>query len=91
MPTEYISPMETLSIDQAVTWIAELFEENPSTLRAGTARADIAAWDLLGQLILMPALDQRYGIRLNQAELASLASVQDILDILARNDRLLDS
>ena len=57
-------------------------------IQQNTRRADIAAWDSLGQLILMSALDQQFGIRLNQAELASLSSVQDILNILSKNQRL---
>lgn len=77
-----------MSHDEALGWIAQLFEESPSNIRADTARSDIGAWDSLGQLILMSALDQRYGVRLSQTELASLASVQDILDILARHGRL---
>ena len=73
---------------EALVWMAEMFEEPRGNIKAGTARAEIAAWDSLGQLILMSALDQQFGIRLTQTELSSLASVQDVLDILARHERL---
>jgi acyl carrier protein len=72
----------------ALDWIAEMFEEPKGRLRSDTPRRDIAAWDSLGQLILMSALDQQFGIRLEQAELTGLASVRDILDILIRHDHL---
>jgi acyl carrier protein len=65
-----------------------MFEEPGSRITSDTARADIAAWDSLGQLVLMSALDQRFGIRLNQEELSALASVRDILDILTKHQRL---
>ena len=77
-----------MTVDQALAWVAETFEEPRPNIQQDTRRADIAAWDSLGQLILMSALDQQFGIRLNQTELSSLASVQDILNILSRNQRL---
>jgi acyl carrier protein len=79
---------DALSPADALTWIAELFEEPRDGIHAGTSRADVAAWDSLGQLVLMSALDQRFGIRLSQDELAALQSVQDILNILADRGRL---
>ena len=83
-----VSASPAMTLDQALAWVAETFEEPRPNIQQNTRRADIAAWDSLGQLILMSALDQQFGIRLNQTELSSLASVQDILDILSRNQRL---
>jgi acyl carrier protein len=79
---------EVLTRADALDWIAEMFEEPKGRLRNDTPRCDIAAWDSLGQLILMSALDQQFGIRLAPAELADLNSVRDILDVLIRRDRL---
>ena len=81
------SPRE-LSLDEALEWIAELFEEPKDRIQASTPRGDVAAWDSLGQLVLMSALDQRFGIRLTQDELGSLRSIQDILIILGNHGRL---
>jgi acyl carrier protein len=78
-----------MTVEQALAWISELFEEAPGRIAATTARADIPAWDSLGQLILMSALDQRFGIRLTPADLGSLVAVEQILDILARHGRLI--
>jgi acyl carrier protein len=82
------SSSPVMTVDQALAWVAETFEEPRPNIQQDTRRADIAAWDSLGQLILMSALDQQFGIRLNQTELSTLASVQDILNILSRNQRL---
>jgi acyl carrier protein len=79
---------DTMTLAGALDWLAEMFEEPEGHLTADTARGAIPAWDSLGQLILMSALDQRFRIRLSPAELASLASVRDILDILAKHQRL---
>jgi acyl carrier protein len=81
-------PNDTMTLDEALGWIAEMFEEPKANVAHDTARSSIAAWDSLGQLILMSALDQRFGIRLKPAELSNLNSVQDVLDILTSNERL---
>jgi acyl carrier protein len=73
---------------EALDWIAEMFEEPKGRISSDTARSEIPAWDSLGHLILMSALDQQFGIRLTPAEVSSLASVKDILDILSRHQRL---
>lgn len=77
-----------LSLGEALEWLAELFEEPKGRIQGDTPRADVAAWDSLGQLVLMSALDQRFGIRLTQEELASLRSIRDILNILGNHGRL---
>jgi acyl carrier protein len=79
---------ESLSVDAALAWLAEIFEEAPPNVRENTRRVDLPAWDSLGQLVLMSALDQRFGIRLTQSELSSLVSIGDILEILFRHGRL---
>ena len=82
------SASETLSVDQALGWIADIFEQSPASIRETSQRSDIPAWDSLGQLLLMAALDQRFGIRMTQAELAAVTSVSDILELLSRHGRL---
>jgi acyl carrier protein len=81
-------PEKTMTVAAALDWIAETFEEPKGQITATTARSDIAAWDSLGQLLLMSGLDQQFGIRLTQAELSSLTSVQNILDILTKHQRV---
>ena len=76
---------ERLSVDQALGWIADIFEQSPATIRETTPRAEIAAWDSLGQLLLMAALDQRFGIRMTATELSRVTSVRGILDLLAEH------
>ena len=84
------TPSNSLTLTDALSWIAEMFEEPRANISPATARTDIPAWDSLGQLILMSGLDQRFGIRLTQDELTGLGSVKDILDVLARHQRLIE-
>jgi acyl carrier protein len=77
-----------MTVAEALAWIANTFEEPPGRITSDTTRSDVPAWDSLGQLVLMAALDQQWGIRLSQRELSSLTSVADILAILATHQRL---
>jgi acyl carrier protein len=86
--TGHAGSNESLSVADVVTWLAEIFEETAENIQESTLRENIPAWDSLGQLVLMAALDQRFGIRLTQAELASLNSVRHVLEILSRHGRL---
>jgi acyl carrier protein len=69
----------------AIAWIAEIFEEPVTRVSESTMRADLPAWDSLGQLVLMAGLDERFGVRVTPSELATVKAVGDILDILRRN------
>jgi len=84
------APGDTVTPAEVLDWLAEMFEEPKGRITPATPRSEIPAWDSLGQLLLMSALDQQFGIRLTQGELSSLASVQDILDILTRHQRLIE-
>jgi acyl carrier protein len=80
----------TLTQDQALHWIATLFNEAPGRLTPDTARADIADWDSLGMLALMSGLDADYGIVLTDDEVLSMRGVSDILAVLRRHGQLAD-
>jgi acyl carrier protein len=77
-----------MTVDDALAWVAEMFEETRENVQESTPRSDIPAWDSLGQLVLMSALDERFGIRLTQDELPALQSVREILDVLRKHGHL---
>jgi acyl carrier protein len=79
---------QSLSLEDALAWIADVLATDPSQVLPETERVQLKGWDSLGQLVLMSALDQDYGIKLTQEELGSMASIQDILDVLDRHGRL---
>lgn len=73
---------------EALKWIAQLFEEPPSAITAGTRREAIPAWDSLGVLTLIAALDERFDISLSDADTQGLKSVNDILALLRTHGKL---
>jgi acyl carrier protein len=77
-----------VSRDEALEWIAGLFEEPIDSVRPGTARDAIRAWDSLGMLMLMAGLDERFDINLDTDDLGSLKGVDDILAVLERHGKL---
>jgi len=72
----------------ALKWIANLFEESPAAVDAATTREAIPAWDSLGMLTLIAALDEKFDISLTDTESEGLKSVGDILQILRVRGKL---
>ncbi len=72
----------------ALAWIAELFEMAPDEVRTDTKREAIPAWDSLGVLTLMAALDEKFNILLTEEEMQTMQGVEDILAVLNRNGRM---
>ena len=68
--------------EEALAWIAELFEENPDNVKADTPREKIEAWDSLGMLTLMSRLDEDFNIILEEDLASELKSIADLLAIL---------
>lgn len=77
-----------MTTDQVLLWLAGLFDEPPGNVRPTTTRDELANWDSMGTLTLMADLDEKFDIRLAEQEVRALASVQDVLDLLARRGKL---
>jgi acyl carrier protein len=80
-----------MNTQDVITWVAEVFEEPTSRLKADTSRQDIAGWDSLGTLSLIAALDEKFDIHLDESEIDSLASVQDICELLRRHGAMAEA
>ena len=72
----------------ALAWIADLFEESPENLSADTPRDDVSAWDSLGVLTLLSALDNDFGLVLSDEDVMAIQSIGDVLDVLRRNGKI---
>jgi acyl carrier protein len=77
-----------MNVEEALNWIAEVFEEAPGRLKAETLRKDVATWDSLGTLTLIAGLDERFDVHLSEKEIEGMQSVADILEILRRGGKL---
>lgn len=73
---------------EALEWLAELFEEPIAHITPETLRKDIKVWDSLGMLTLMAALDEQFGIVLTEDEIAGFKKVADVLDCLKNYGKL---
>ena len=76
------------NIEEALRWIAEIFEENPKNIRPETPREEVGAWDSLGMLALMAGLDEELEIILDEDQLAELKTIGDVLEIIRAHGRL---
>jgi acyl carrier protein len=79
---------QTMNTQEALNWIAEIFEEPAGRVTAATYRQDIPGWDSLGTLSLLAGFDERFDIHLSEQDIESLQGVEDILELLRRHDAL---
>jgi acyl carrier protein len=77
-----------MTVSEALEWIANLFEESVENIKPETTRDEIDAWDSLGVLTLIAALDEKFNILMTEKEIDGLKKVNDILDLLRRNGKL---
>ena len=77
-----------MNAEEALAWIAELFEEAVENISPETPRDEIPAWDSLGILTLIARLDEDFEILLEEEEVQELRSIGDILDALKRHNKL---
>ena len=80
-----------MNTQEALLWVAEVFEESPGRISATTARSAIPGWDSLGTLSLIAALDEKFDIHLSEQEIEGMAKVEDIFVILRRQSVLQDA
>ena len=73
-----------MNIEEALQWIAEVFEESPGRITATTLRKEIPGWDSLGTLSLIAALDERFDIHLSEQDIEAIQGVADLFEILRR-------
>ena len=71
-----------MTTDEALQWVAEIFEAQPEEVTATSSRNAIGGWDSLGMISLMAGLDERFNIQLTDTDMRNLQCVNDILDIL---------
>lgn len=83
-----MSENTAMSTSEAIAWFAEIFETTESEISSETRQQDIEGWDSMGVLTLMAELDDRFSINLDQDELESINSINDLLDVLRNNNVL---
>ena len=69
---------------EALVWIADVFEDNVENIGPETSRDELATWDSLAALKLLAAFDQDLDIQLEDEEIQQLHFIKDILAILSR-------
>lgn len=77
-----------MKTQEALAWVAEVFEDSPARIAPNTLRSDIAGWDSLGTLSLIAGLDERFDIHLSEQDIEAMKSVADLLEILHRHGAL---
>ena len=76
--------MERERIWETLTGIfQDVFEDDDIELKAETTAEDIEDWDSLTHIQLMVAIEQAFQMRFNTGEVAKLANVGEMIDMIA--------
>lgn len=60
------------------------FDDDTIVLTRETNAEDIEDWDSLEQINLLTAIQQKYGLKFNLADVRNLKNVGDLLDLIMR-------
>lgn len=77
-----------MSQDQALDWLAEVFQEPRENLSLETPRDDVASWDSLGVLTLMAEVDEKFDLVLSDQEMQGMKKIGDVLSVLRERGKL---
>lgn len=77
-----------MNLSEAISWIADVFQENPDSLKPETEQNDIPGWDSMGVLSLMAGLDNDFDILISPDDMQNVNKVEDILSILKDNGKM---
>jgi acyl carrier protein len=73
---------KTMNLEEALAWVANIFEAPEESITPETKREDIESWDSLGSLTLLAALDEDFDITVSDDVLAEMQAVDDVLKVL---------
>ncbi|MFN0130765.1 MAG: acyl carrier protein [Verrucomicrobiales bacterium] len=73
---------------EALNWIADIFQEPADRLTPETRREQINTWDSMGVLVLMAGMDEQFNVVMSDEEMVDMHCVDDILAVLRKNHKL---
>ncbi len=74
--------------EEAISWIADMFNEPAENLTPDTPRDSIPEWDSLGVLTLMAEMDEKFGVVLSDEDTEGMTKVDDLLQTLRQHGKL---
>lgn len=74
--------------DEALNWVATVFEAPVGSLTDDTPQAQVPGWDSLGVLTMLADLDEKFKIQIDETQVKALGKVGDILALLHKHGAL---
>ena len=74
--------MNAINSEQALAILAEVLNESVDDVIPGVDLNQLPGWDSMAVLLLMAEFDERFDIMLDEEKIASLNTVNDVLNIL---------
>ncbi len=77
-------------MDKGAIWekltriLREMFDNSHLTIGPDTTAHDVEGWDSLAHIQLLVIIEDAFGIRFNTGEIAGLANVGEMVELIAR-------
>lgn len=85
LPSEVNAAQNSLEIEKTVIIIAaEAFKADPRELSVNTNSKSIDGWDSLAHLVFIVALENKYALRFNTAEMMMMDNLRTVIEIINR-------
>ncbi len=72
------------TIERVAKVFSEVFAVPAESISAETTPDDVSKWDSLGHMNMAGMLEEEFGLQFEIDEIMQMASVRDILDVLAQ-------
>jgi acyl carrier protein len=74
-------------LQQLQTVFRDGFDDDDLVLTPQTTAADVPGWDSLRHVVLMVAVEQRFGVRFSVQELPELNNIGDLVRLIAAKQK----
>lgn len=74
--------------NRVVSLVVDALQVSPQEITPETAFGDLPAWDSMGHMEIMLALEEHFGLEIDADAIASLTSVPQIVMHLKENDHV---
>ncbi len=75
-----------MDTQKALEWLSEVLAVQDRTLTLQDSRNTVAEWDSLGALLLLSRLEEDLQIVISTDEIAAMSTIQEICELMERNN-----
>lgn len=73
--------------EKLISIFQDVFDDEELTINEATTSADIEDWDSLAHIMLLSAMEDRFGIKFDMKAIQELKNVGEMVDLIGRTQK----